>query len=153
MQQSQLGCKRRLELKRPQPKKRVTFKRQLEQCHWLDDTHYATPAKKVPREAYKPNKKKRDDGDGQPRETTRREFTDEEKMRKLERSQETAEQCATKDTAEGCLLLLDRLRQHAIDIWVPTAFAALNEDVQRQEGKPEPDGLVLGLTGDWSNGC
>lgn len=146
MQPPQVGCKRRLELGHPQPQKRVVFKRKLELYHWLDDTHYATPAKKVPREAYKPKKpKKPDDQKGQPSPPTRREFTDEEKKHKLERSQDTAEECATNDTAEGCLLLLDRLRQHAIDLWVTTAYAALTEDVQRREGEPEPDGLVLGI--------
>ena len=117
----------------------------------MDDTYYAKPVKKVPREVYKP--KKPAEQKGRPSPHTRRKFTDEEKTRKLERSQNTAEQCASNDTAEGCLLLLDRLRQHAIDLWVSTAFAALNEDAQRKEGKPEPDGLVLGLTGDWSNDC
>lgn len=146
MQQPQVGCKRRLELGRPQPQKRVAFKRKLELCHLLDDTHYATPDKKVPREAYKPKKpKKPNDQKGQPSPPTRREFTDKEKKHKLQKSQDAAKQCATTDTAEGCLLLLDRLRQHAIDLWVETALAALTEDVQRREGEPEPNGLVLGI--------
>lgn len=144
MQQPRVGCKRRLELGRPQPQKRVAFKRQLELYHWLDDTYYAKPAKKVTREVYKR-------ACGKSREPTRREFTNKEKKHKLKMSQEIAKQCATEDTSESCLLLLDRLRQNATDLWVKTAFAALNEDAQRKEGKSEPDGLVLGLTDDWSD--
>lgn len=132
--QKQVGFKRRLE-----PwQKRVEFKRQLERCHLVHDTHYAKPVQKVPPDVYK-----RACGKG--RAPTRREFTDEEKNRKLKRCQETALRCETKSATEGCMLLLDRLRQHALDDWVATGCAAQKEDAQRQQGQPEPDGLDLGI--------
>ena len=118
--------------------KRVGFKRRLERCHWVEDTHYAKPIQKAPPEAYK-----RACGKG--RAPTRREFTDEEKDRKLQKCHETAKRCEAKNAAEGCMLLLDRLDYHAHDDWVATGLAAQKEDAQRQQGQPEPDGLVLGI--------
>ena len=67
------------------------------------------------------------------------------KDRKLQKCHKTAKRCEAKNAAEGCMLLLDRLDCHAHDDWVATGLAAQKEDAQRQAGKPEPDGLVLGI--------
>tara|TARA_X000001036_G_C20154959_1_gene592988 strand:- start:53 stop:436 length:384 start_codon:yes stop_codon:yes gene_type:complete len=119
--------------------KRVEFKRKLKRCHLVERTYYATPQRVHPDAWEAVRSKSR-------AEPTRREFSEEEKLHKLQRCWSTAKGCEAKDTAEGCMLLLDRLNRTESKMeWILTGVAAQQEDALRKAGKPEPDGIEVGV--------
>ena len=119
--------------------KRVEFKRRLKRCHTVERTYYETPEQVHP-DAWKAVRTKSRAA------PTRREFSKEEKFHKLQKCWSVAKGCEAKDTAEGCMLLLDRLNRPETKMeWMLTGIAAQQEDMLRKAGKlVEPDGLEVG---------